>query len=238
MKIGAIITARSNSARYPRKHLGILGGKPMIVQIIDKLNQLENLDQVILSTTTNPEDDDLCDIAHNSGADLNRGSEHNLLERDLQAIDTFKLDAVLVVSGDWPFISNAGSQLLIDGYRATDNPEQYTTVNGSESLSEMTGFLGHICTKKYYEIFKKLIKKYEHKYSYEQYWQADVEEPELFKILNIDTSSIMDPTITPMNMTIDWNLQRLFFNKIIDYLGFYPETIADFNRAYGGIREL
>ena len=79
---------------------------------------------------------------------------------------------------------------------------------------------------------------YGENYSYEQYWIAEKEEPELFKSLTIDTSHIVEPEVTPMKMSVDWNLERLFWNKVIEWLGFYPQTVEDFNKAFRGMTEL
>jgi len=238
MKIGAIITARSTSSRYPRKHLGSLGNKPMIEQIILKLKKLQGLDCVILSTTTKDTDDELCNVAWEAGAIVNRGPEHNLLERDLQAIFAHDLDAILVISGDCPFVSNECCQILINGLRAEPHPENYDVVGGFASLTSAWGFVPAIQMKSYFYKFETLMEKYPGKYSYEQYWLSAVEEPELFKPLLIDTSDMLPVEVTPMKMSIDWNLERLFWNKVIDWLGYYPESIEDFNKAFGGIKKL
>ena len=238
MTIGAVITARSTSSRYPRKHLGILGGLPMISQIIKKLQYLENLDRIILSTTTNTSDNELCNVAWQAGADVTRGPEHDLLERDFQAIDEYNLDAVLTISGDCPFLSNEYMQILIDGLRAEPHPEDYDSINGFGNLAPMSGVVTAIKMKSGYEKDRMLMRKYSGKYSYEQYWIVETEEPELFKPLVLDTSYINPPTITPMKMSIDWNLERLFWNKVIKWLGYYPQTIEDFNKAFGGMTSL
>jgi len=238
MRIGAVITARSTSSRYPRKHLGMLGGLTLIEQIIKKLQYLENLDQIILSTTTNQTDDELCKVAYEAGAEISRGPEHNLLERDWIAINNFKLDAVLVISGDCPFVSNEYSQVLIDGLLAEPHPENYDTVGGFGNLAPMPGFVAGIKMKSGFEKDEILMSKYGENYSYEQYWIAEKEEPELFRPLIIDTSHIVAPEVTPMKMSIDWNLERLFWNKVIDWLGYYPEKVEDFNKAFGGMTEL
>lgn len=238
MKIGAIITARSTSSRYPRKHLGILGGLPMITQIIQKLKRLKGLDKIILSTTTNNTDNELCNVAWQAGATANRGPEFNLLERDQQAIFVHSLDAVLSISGDCPFISNAYTQILIDGIRAEKNLDEYDVVGGFGNLSPMPGFVTTIALKSAYDKYEYLMDKYWEKYSYEQYWASLIEEPDLIKTLLIDTSHINPPEVTPMKMSIDWRLEMLLWNKVIDWLGFYPETVEDFNKAFGGITEL
>jgi len=238
MRIGAVITARSTSSRYPRKQLGMLGGLPMISQIIKKLEYLENLDQIILSTTTNHTDDELCKVAYAAGAEINRGPEHNLLERDFMAINDFKLDAVVPIFGDSPFVSNAFIQVLIDALRAEPNPEQYDFIEGMKKLCNMPGFGASIKMKSAFEKSEMLMHKYPGKYSYEQYWIAQGEEPELFKTLEIDTSHISPPGVTPMKLSIDWRLENLFWNKVIAWLGYYPETVEDFNKAFGGMDTL
>lgn len=238
MTIGAIITARSTSRRFPRKHLADLGGLPMITQIINKLKRLNGLDYIILATTDKNTDDELADIAINSGEYIIRGPEYNLLERDLMAIHKFKLDAVLAISGDCPFVSNECAQILIDSIRAANNPKQYDTVGGFASLTSAWGFVPSIQMKSWFYKHEILMAKYPRKYSYEQYWLSGKEEPELFRTLEIDTSGMLPVEVTPMKMSIDWNLERLFWNKVIDWLGYYPETIADFNKAFGGITKL
>ena len=238
MKIGAGIVARSSSSRFPRKHLAELGGKPMIVQIIKKLQRLEHLDHIILTTTINPTDDDLCRLASLSGAEIIRGPERDILERDIMAVTEYDLDAMLMISGDCPFGSNAYSQLVIDGLLAEPDPSQYDFINGMGNLSLIEGLGTNISMRSAFGKYKMLMEKYEGKYSYEQYGQVMQEEPELFKAKIIDTSAINPLTITPMKTSIDWNLERLLWNKVIDWLGFYPETVEDFNKAFGGITEL
>ena len=237
MTIGAIITARSTSSRYPRKHLGNLGGLPMITQIINKLKKLKELDYVILSTTDNPSDDELCSVARDAGALLNRGPEYNLLERDLMAIHNFDLDAVLMISGDCPFVSNECCQILIDGLRAEPHPENYDTIAGFATLTAAWGFVPAIQMRSWFYKHETLMEEHSG-YSYEQYWLSGVDKPELFNPLVIDTSDMLPVAVTPMKMSIDWEFERLIWNKVITWLGYYPQTIEDFNKAFGGIKKL
>ena len=238
MTIGAIITARSTSSRYPRKHLGQLGDRTMIEQIILKLKKLNGLDYIILATTDKNTDDELAAKAIDAGEYIIRGPEYNLLERDLMAIHKFNLDAVLTISGDCPFVSNECAQILINGLRVEEHPENYDTVGGFASLTSAWGFVPSIQMKSWFYKHEILMAKYPRKYSYEQYWLSGKEEPELFRTLEIDTSGMLPVEVTPMKMSIDWNLERLFWNKVIDWLGYYPQTIEDFNKAFGGMVEL
>jgi len=237
MRIGAVITARSSSHRYPRKHLGILGGKPMIVQEIEKLKRLKNLDDVILSTTDKDTDNKLVQVAIGVEAKITRGDEYNLLERDFQTMEEHGLDAMLRISGDCPFVSNEIAQALIDGLRAETEPDLFDQVGCSVGHPMASGYETNIMLFSAFKKYERMMNCYKG-YSYEQYWLVAKEEPNAIKNLPIDTSHILVPTITPMKLSIDWELERLIFNKIIDWLGYYPEKIEDFNKAFGGIKEL
>lgn len=238
MTIGSIITARSTSNRYPRKHLGQLGDRTMIEQIINKLKKLNGLDYIILATTDKDTDDELSDVAMDAGAYVVRGPEYNLLERDLMAIHQFELDAVLTISGDCPFVSNECAQILINAVRAEPHPEDYDTVGGFASLTSAWGFVPGIQMRSAFYKYEDLMEKYPGKYSFEQYWISAKEEPEIFKALEIDTSEMLPVEVTPVKLSIDWNLERLFWNKVISWLGYYPERIEDFNKAFSGMESL
>lgn len=205
----------------------------MIVQIIEKLNRMKNLDCIILSTTTNDTDDELAAIAERAGALIIKGPEHNLLERDNLAIHIHNLDYVIPVSGDCPFLSNEVMQLLIDNVE-----EGYDFFSPVGTYCSIPGFFSTAFNVRVMKKYERLMESYREKYSYEQYWLSGNESPSLFETKQIDTSHIAQKEITPMKLSIDWNFERLIFNKVIEWLGYYPETIEDFNKAYRGIEEL
>jgi CMP-N-acetylneuraminic acid synthetase len=60
----AIIPARGNSKRFPRKNIAILAGKPLIAYAIEAARDSEIFDLVCVSS----EDDEILEIAEEWGA--------------------------------------------------------------------------------------------------------------------------------------------------------------------------
>ena len=60
--IVAIIQARTNSTRLPRKVLKNLGERTLIEFLIERLKRVKELDQIILATTVNDIDDKLASL--------------------------------------------------------------------------------------------------------------------------------------------------------------------------------
>ncbi|MBR9703039.1 3-deoxy-manno-octulosonate cytidylyltransferase, partial [Candidatus Woesearchaeota archaeon] len=67
MKVGFLITARLKSTRLPRKALREIEGKPFITYMIERVKLSPLIDKIVLATSTNPEDDPLCDLAKQQG---------------------------------------------------------------------------------------------------------------------------------------------------------------------------
>ena len=56
MKTAAIIEARMTSTRLPGKVMCLILGKPMLELLIERLKHADTLDEIIIATTTNKED--------------------------------------------------------------------------------------------------------------------------------------------------------------------------------------
>ncbi len=51
MTVLAVIGARLNSSRLPRKHMLDLAGKPLIARIFERLERVSVIDKLVLATT-------------------------------------------------------------------------------------------------------------------------------------------------------------------------------------------
>ena len=77
--IVAIIQARTNSTRLPRKVLKNLGERTLIEFLIERLKRVKELDQIILATTVNDIDDKLASLVKKIGLKVVRGSANDVL---------------------------------------------------------------------------------------------------------------------------------------------------------------
>jgi spore coat polysaccharide biosynthesis protein SpsF (cytidylyltransferase family) len=74
------------------------------------------LDDIVLATTTNSEDDRLILIAKKMKIKYFRGSENNVKERVLLASRKFSADIICQVTGDCPLIDPILVEQLINSY--------------------------------------------------------------------------------------------------------------------------
>ena len=81
MKIGFLITARMKSTRLPLKLTLKIHDREIIALMIDRLKLCNCVDEIIIATSTNSQDDVLCQIAQREHVKCFRGSEADVLER-------------------------------------------------------------------------------------------------------------------------------------------------------------
>ena len=102
MKIAAIITARHNSKRLPKKHMLKLGELRMIEILIKRLQQNNNQFSIILCTTKDKSDDAFEEISTQLKINCYRGYLHNVKGRVLKAAKKFNVDHIIKIWGDSP----------------------------------------------------------------------------------------------------------------------------------------
>jgi len=102
MKIVASIQARLGSTRLPGKVLKDINGKPMLLRHVERLRRSRLLDDVIVATTTNPNDDKLVEFCINNNITFYRGSENDVLDRISSMIEERNIDVHVECFGDSP----------------------------------------------------------------------------------------------------------------------------------------
>lgn len=113
-RVICVSQARMTSTRLPGKVLLPILDKPMIGWHLTRLQRCRNIDELVLATTTNATDDPLAEYAASLGVRVARGSEHDVLDRFVQAVADAPEDSEIVrVTGDCPLIDPALVDALI-----------------------------------------------------------------------------------------------------------------------------
>jgi spore coat polysaccharide biosynthesis protein SpsF len=136
LRIGAIVEVRMTSSRLPGKHLLMSRSEPMISRLIRRIRSVKNIDQIIIATTTNWQDDVFESIAQKAQVSIFRGSEHNVMERVLYAALENKVDVICEITGDCPLVDPELTETAIKKYLAGDF--DYIT-NGLSGLPDGLG---------------------------------------------------------------------------------------------------
>lgn len=90
------------STRLPGKSMMDLAGAPLVGRVLERVKRCERIDEIVLATTTNRNDDGLAGLADDYGVVLFRGSEDDLVDRYYQAALLHKADIVGRLPADNP----------------------------------------------------------------------------------------------------------------------------------------
>jgi spore coat polysaccharide biosynthesis protein SpsF len=104
MFIGIIVQARMSSVRYPGKVLHRVNGKPMIEYLLECLYKCEFVNHIVVATSKNKSDDPIEELCRHIGVDHYRGPLNDVAKRFMEAINVYKFEAFVRLSGDSPLL--------------------------------------------------------------------------------------------------------------------------------------
>lgn len=148
MKIGIIIQARLGSTRLPRKILKqFYGGKTLLETVIANLQRVEGA-KVIVATSVNPNNDELESFLKERGITVFRGSEDDVLSRFIGAAEENKVDGIVRICSDNPFLDWHGVADLIEKAKISNADYIGYRINDTPSIKTHFGFWGEYVTLK------------------------------------------------------------------------------------------
>lgn len=104
MKTVAIIQARMGSERLPGKVMLDLCGKTVLDHVITRVRQANEIDEIVIATTTDERDDVIETEAKRLETKCFRGSEDDVLSRYYYAAQENTADIVVRITSDCPLI--------------------------------------------------------------------------------------------------------------------------------------
>ena len=123
--VAVIIAARLKSSRLKEKALLKIGDLTSVEKCIKNACSFENVNSVILATSTLESDDALKDYTFSNAVVFHKGDPEDVVDRYLQIIRKLKIDVVVRVTADNPFIDNEILQILLESHFKTG--ADYTT---------------------------------------------------------------------------------------------------------------
>ena len=104
-KYTGIIQARNNSSRLKRKMCKLIGKNTTLLDmVVKRIKQSLYLDNIIVATSTNEEDDEIQSICEKNNVNIYRGSEHDVQSRYLECSKLYQVENIVRLTGDCPFI--------------------------------------------------------------------------------------------------------------------------------------
>jgi len=120
MRIGYLITARMKSTRLPLKLTLAVENRQIIRWMIDRLKLAKSVDEIIICTSTNQQDNILETIAGEENIKVFRGHEEDVIQRLYDASIAYNLDYALNITADCPLVSIEYIEQIIDKYIETN----------------------------------------------------------------------------------------------------------------------
>src|SRR3990172_272399 len=102
VKVIGLVAVRMKSSRLKGKALLDLNGKPLILQLLLRLKNSTNMDDIVLCTSAHPDDRALLLIAQENGFKSFAGSEDDVMDRFIRAGEREKADVIVRITGDNP----------------------------------------------------------------------------------------------------------------------------------------
>ena len=230
MKIGFLITARLKSTRLPLKIIKDLNGKTVIERIIDRAKEIKDISEIVLCTSTNPQDKPLVDIAKENDIYYFNGDEEDVLKRLFDAAKIFDLDYFLGITADNPLITIHYSNLIADEIKR--NHDDFIKLDGLPFGAATYGMkvkaLELVCK------IKTIVDT--------EIWGSLIDRPEIFDVQTIKVEGKLNRP--ELRFTLDYEedyelINNIYSNvpfkkvlnlyNVIDYLDKNPE-IAKINQ--------
>src|SRR5580704_17718554 len=111
----AIIQARMSSTRLPGKVLLDLAGEPMLARVVERVRRARLVDEVLVATTIQVQDDAIAAICRARGWPCFRDSEQDVLDRYYQAALSRDADVIVRITSDCPLIDPSIVDLAVEG---------------------------------------------------------------------------------------------------------------------------
>jgi spore coat polysaccharide biosynthesis protein SpsF len=119
------------SSRLPGKVLKLAGGKPFLLHQVERIRRARLVDEIIVATTVEPQDDAIVSLCESHDIRVFRGSEDDVLGRVAACLQPFSGWGHVELVGDSPFIDPQMIDEFI-GYFLKNQDEVDYVSNGIE----------------------------------------------------------------------------------------------------------
>jgi len=113
--LGIVIQARMGSSRLPGKMAKkFFDGKTLLEIVIERILSVSGHVPVVIATTNNSIDDYIAETSNNLGVSVFRGNEEDVMSRYIGAAGEYKLNTLIRICADNPFIQPKFIRQLIN----------------------------------------------------------------------------------------------------------------------------
>jgi spore coat polysaccharide biosynthesis protein SpsF len=206
MKTGFLITGRMKSTRLPRKLALKILDREVISWMIDRAKLYFKNDEIVIATSTNPQDDFLVEIAKENNVKVYRGDEDDVVLRLYEAAKANDLQYFINITADCPLFGfdylDKIIKLMIDSH--ADLVTSLDLPHGIFTYGMRTAALEKVIE----------IKKTNNTEVWGDYFYNN---PDIFKVVKLDVSETEKRE--KYRLTIDYPEDFMLFEKVFEHFG-------------------
>jgi spore coat polysaccharide biosynthesis protein SpsF len=165
------------STRLPNKVFKDLCGHPVLWHVVNRVKQAKLVSQIIVATTTMPEDDAIQKFCEENNVKFYRGSSENVLSRYYEAAKKYGAETVIRITSDCPVIDPVLLDLMIEEY--SKGGADY--MSNSLTRTYPRGLDAEIFS---FAVLEKTYKEASKQYELEHVTPYIYQHPELFRLKN------------------------------------------------------
>ena len=228
--IVAIIQARSNSLRFPKKVLKKINNKTLLEILIKRLKLSKYISEIVVATTHSNDDNEIIKICKKLNINYYKGDEKNVLKRYYYAAKTFKASEIVRITGDCPLIDHTIVDLVISKYLLS-KVDYASNINPPSFPDGMDVEIFSI------EVLKKIyIKKLQS--HHKEHVTTYIRESNNFKKLNIKYYK----DFSKLRLCVDYEEDLVLLEKILKRfkfkINFSLKSILDFMKKNPELKKL
>jgi len=219
-KTVGIVQARMGSTRFFAKVLEDIEGRPMLWQVINRLRHSKLLDDIVVATSVNHQDDAIEEFCERDSIYYFRGSEDDVLARYYHAATKFEAELVVRVTSDCPLIDPNVVDRIISTY--LENRQNYDYVSNTIKRTYPRGLDTEVFP---YGILERCNKEATIGYEREHVTAYIYEHPDMFRLFNVENNQNLSRLRWTVDEEPDLRLVKEIYKRLNNQNLFFMEDI-------------
>ena len=212
------VAVRLKSTRLARKALADIMGKPLLLRLVERLARTMPVEDIVLCTSINRQDDEIEVLARQHGIKCYRGDEHDVMARFIGAADFYGATTIARVTGDNPLTDSEMLAYMFECHAAAAAEYSYVDDLPVGTRAEI---IDVACLRR---IHGQLADP-----SYSEYMTYMLKRPDKLKMLKVP---VMDPRLRrpELSLTVDTEADIALVREIYERFEGEPPSLADIIR--------
>lgn len=223
------------SSRLPGKVLKDIAGQPMLVHVVEHAHKAHTITDVVVATTTQPEDDAIEELCKERSYPCYRGSVHDVLDRYYQAACLFAADVVVRLTSDCPLLDAGVVDHTVQEFLNSGVDFAANRLPPPFKRTYPIGLDTEVCT---FAALEKAWMEAEEKHDREHVMPYLYEIPGRFKVLRLDYPEDYGQMRWTVDTPEDLELVRIIFDRMRHKPDFTWLDVLDLYKREPGLVEI